>query len=951
MPDNTIQASFNSGEWSPYLYSRVDMQKYRSGAALLRNFFVDYRGGATRRGGTEYVLQCFDPLSAIRVISFQVSTDLGYLLEFGHGYIRPFINGAPILETAKSVTAATNANPGVFTIAGHGYSTGEWVFGANFTGMANINGNYFKLVVIGVNTFSLLDLFGNAIDTTTYGTYTGGGTFARVFRIGSPYLTDEVSQIKFTQNVNTMIICHPNHPPYELIYTSPLVWTMQPITFGSTVSAPGGTSIGSSGLAAGTVNYAYVVTAVDSNGQESPPSTPITAANLQDIRTTPGSITLAWAAVTGAQSYNAYRAELRYGSAVPSGAAYGYIGNATGTNFTDSNIVPDFSVGYPVVQNPFSGSGVQNLTLTNSGAVYLAVPSVSLTASPGVTATASAFLGTYAVSVGAGGNRYRVNDILGISAGLGVLVAVASVSGINAVTSVNIYAAGSLAGAGNTVPTNPCTTTNISVFDPSASGCTINLSWRVSALVLNSPGSGYLLTPSVTFSGGSPSVAATATATLGAASAGNPTVPGFFQQRLVLAGPVNSPQQINASQPGAFYNYNITLPTLPSDAFTGTLTSGQLNIIQSMVPQPQGLIIFSDRQAWLVNGGAPGAAIDATNTVANAHIFNGAGAPPPIVAVDDIIYVQAKNSIVRDLIFDFSKQVYTGRDISVLSSHLFYGLQIIEWAFAEEPFKLIWAIRSDGQLLCLTFLKEQELCAWAHSDTDGQFNSVATVVEDTIIGEVDATYFVVRRTVQGQSLQFIERMSELYYPNGVIDAWNVDFAIGYNGTPATSFTGAQHLGGLTCTGLADGVIIPEFVMPTNGAFTLATAASQVVVGLPYVSQLQTLPIELGDPTVQGKVKKINSVDVRVANSLGLEIGQDFDHLTPMKDLVIGNVSSMLVGQQSQTITNLVSGDARTLLSPAYTVPGQYCIEQSNPYPSTILGVIPNITLGDPGSKS
>ena len=56
----------------------------------------------------------------------------------------------------------------------------------------------------------------------------------------------------------------------------------------------------------------------------------------------------------------------------------------------------------------------------------------------------------------------------------------------------------------------------------------------------------------------------------------------------------------------------------------------------------------------------------------------------------------------------------------------------------------------------------------------------------------------------------------------------------------------------------------------------------------------------------------------------------------MKDLVRGNVSSMLTGQAVQVVTDLVTGDAKTFLSPTYTVPGQYCITQPNPYPATVL---------------
>ncbi len=61
---------------------------------------------------------------------------------------------------------------------------------------------------------------------------------------------------------------------------------------------------------------------------------------------------------------------------------------------------------------------------------------------------------------------------------------------------------------------------------------------------------------------------------------------------------------------------------------------------------------------------------------------------------------------------------------------------------------------------------------------------------------------------------------------------------------------------------------------------------------------------------------------------------------------MGNVSSMLTGQASQVVTDLVTGDARTILDPTYTVPGQYCIQQDQPLPATVLGVIPKIEVRD-----
>ena len=306
-----------------------------------------------------------------------------------------------------------------------------------------------------------------------------------------------------------------------------------------------------------------------------------------------------------------------------------------------------------------------------------------------------------------------------------------------------------------------------------------------------------------------------------------------------------------------------------------------------------------------------------------------------------------KGSGVRDLSFNIYFSVFTGSDISILSSHLFYGYQILEWCWAEQPFYTVWAVRNDGVLLSLAYLKEQDFIGWAHHNTTGLYKSICAVTESTAdAGNVDAVYTVVQRTAGGYTNQYIERVADRIYPNGQVDAWCVDSGLQYIGAPKSSFTGAEHLAGMVCTGLADGNIIPPFTMPANGEFTIPVAGSKVTVGLGYACKLQTLAIDTGEPSIQGKVKKIPFVDVRVHQTLNLQIGNDFNHLTPMKDLIVGNVASTLTGQQTQIISGLTTGDARTFLNPTYTVPGQYCFQQSDPYPASILGVFPAISVGD-----
>jgi hypothetical protein len=844
----------------------VDLTKYHSGAALLRNFFVDYRGGATARAGTKYICQTkFNNIT--RLIPFQASFEVSYVLEFGEGYVRFLNNGAQVLS---------------------------------------------------------------------------GGL---PYEIASPYTAAQLANLKFAQNVDTMVICHPDHAPYLLTLITATNWTLVPIVFGATITPPVGPIVTTT-LAAGAVNYAYIVTSVDVNGQESAISTYATLASKTDLRSTAGTNTVSWTTVAGAASYNVYKAEPSYAGAVPVGSAFGFAGNVTGTDLIDSNISPDFSQGPPIVQNPFSGAGVSTVSITGSGTYNPGdpVPNVLFTGGGGSGAAAVAVLAVTSIAftppIGA---LYNNGDTITLTGAPGAVVLVTSSFGGQIVTAT-LTAPGAL--SAGTIPANPvpqATTSGTGI------GAAFNLTWALTDITVSNPGVGYTSAPSVVISSGG----ATATAVLGPSSSGNPTVPGFFQQRLVLAGPVFSPQQFNMSQTGAYFNFDIHAPLEASDAIQGVLVSGQLNTIKALIPQPQGLIILSDKQAWLLNGGAPGTVVTPATLVANSQAYNGGASIPPIVANDHVLYVQSKGSIVRDLVFNFYTQVYTGTDISVLSSHLFFGYTVYEWAWCEEPFKVVWAVRNDGSLLSLTFLKEQELIAWTHSDTQGLFKSVATITETVGSGAVDSLYMVVERVINGTTVKYIERMSELYYPVGLTDAWSVDCALQYNGAATTSFTGAAHLNAMEVAGLATdntGVVhsIEPFVMPVGGAFTLpaptapATGYTRATVGLAYTPQLQTLALDTNEPTIQGKMKTIPAVTLRVHETLGLEIGKTFASLVEMKDLKVGNVGSAT----NAIVTDLVTGDAMTRLDPSWTVPGQYCIQQSNPFPASILGVIPQVAVGD-----
>ena len=937
MSEISVQASFNAGEWAPTLNARVDQAKYKSGAALLENFFVDYRGGASSRMGTQYIAQAYKSATQVRIITFQVSFNVGYVLEFGNGYIRFYFNGSHILENSFVVSGASQASSCVIQVVGNDFVINDWIYIAGIVGMTQLNGRLYKVTNVVGAAVTLADVNGTAINSTAYTAYSSGGTAAKVYTLTSPYTSaDDLRLIKFTQAIDQMILCHPNHEPYELSIVSANNWTITPVAIGATITAPSPPAVSTS-LAAGTVNYSYGVTAIDREGQESAMSLPGSLLTKQDIRTVSGTNQVSWGAVSGGIAYNVYKASVSYIGPVPIGAQYGFIGSAKATTFVDSNIGPDFSQTPPISQNPFIGAGIDEVTITTPGS-YTTVPTVSFVGASVIAAQGVVQLGAAGTpTINSGGSGFVVGERVTFPNGI-ILQVLTESAGV--VTAWSVYSTGAIT-TGST-PANPL---NQLSSDGAGVFASINVTYGVTGIIITVQGGGYSAPPTPTFSAG----AAVATVTLTEAGSGNPTVPSFFQQRLVLAAPPGAPQSFFMSKPGrdSYFNFDISSPVRSDDAISGTIVSGVLNTIKSIVSSTAGMLILTDKASWLVNGGQSGAAVTPSAIVANAQSFIGANDVPPIVANYDILYVQSKGAGIRDLAYNIYYNVFTGTDISVISSHLFYGYEIVEWGWAEHPFYMVWCVRNDGVMLTLTFLKEQEFIGWSHHITTGYFNSVTVVTEtDDNIGATDAVYTVVEREVNGNTVQYIERFAPRIFPGGLEDAWCVDSGLHYEGASTTTLSGGQHLAGETCTGLADGVLIPDFVMPADGNFTIPTAATKVTVGLRFTCKLKTLALDLGEPTVQGKSKKINHVDVRVADTLGLEIGHDFDHLTPMKDLVLGNVSSMLIGQQSQLITGLTTGDARTYLTGAYTIPGQYCIQQSNPYPATILGVFPSYTIGD-----
>lgn len=417
---------------------------------------------------------------------------------------------------------------------------------------------------------------------------------------------------------------------------------------------------------------------------------------------------------------------------------------------------------------------------------------------------------------------------------------------------------------------------------------------------------------------------------------GGTSYPGcvtYFQQRRVYGALTLNPESMIMSETGNYLNFNKSLIPKGSDSINISLASREVNTIQYLVAMSSGLVAFTTGGVFLVSGGgAAFAAVTPENVTAQPQASPGChDNVPPIVVNDRILFVQAKGSTVRDTVYNFYTNSYVATDRSQLASQLFFGKQILEWAFAEEPFRLCWAIRDDGIMLCMTFVPEQEVYGWTRHDTEGVFESICTIPE----GDEDAVYVVVRRTIIGADRRYVERLASRKFTSS-LDAWFVDCGLQYNGAPATVISGLDHLVGKTVQIVADGQVLPNQVVSATGTITLPNAASIVTVGLQFLPQLQTLRLDTGEPTIQGRRKLIPAATLRVDSTRGLKAGIDFTYMDEIPELQVAYTPPI----------ELITGDLYLPLPTDWTTGGYICIQQDYPLPATVLGIIPEVLLGD-----
>jgi len=315
---------------------------------------------------------------------------------------------------------------------------------------------------------------------------------------------------------------------------------------------------------------------------------------------------------------------------------------------------------------------------------------------------------------------------------------------------------------------------------------------------------------------------------------GHPSCVTFFEQRLVFAGTTSQPQTVFFSKSGDYENMdaNIGGTVADDDAIIYTIASNQVNAIRFMTAT-RTLIIGTAGGEFTVSGGGTDNAITPTNILIKKQSNHGAANVDAIAVGNATLFLQRAKRKIRELAYNFDVDGYIAPDMTILAEHISEG-GLTQLAYQQEPNQIIYAVRGDGELIGLTYQREQQVTAWHRHIFGGVFGSGNAVCESVAVIPTDDTeyevYVIVKRTINGVTRRFVEFINNFDFTETDNTTFNfLDSALAYSGSAVTTISGLDHLEGQTVSILANGATHPDKTV-SNGSITLDRSSTNVKVG-------------------------------------------------------------------------------------------------------------------------
>lgn len=452
-------------------------------------------------------------------------------------------------------------------------------------------------------------------------------------------------------------------------------------------------------------------------------------------------------------------------------------------------------------------------------------------------------------------------------------------------------------------------------------------------------------------------------------ASGWPRIVTFHEQRLVAAGSRTFEQTFWLSQSVDFTNFRPdslvegAIQVESDDALDFTISADQVNIIQWMSSGRE-LVAGTSGGEWTIR--SSGSSLTPDDIDVKRQTTHGSARFQPVRVGHTVLFLQRSRRKIREFVFDFGTDAFLSPDLTELAEQVTRS-GITRMAYQQEPYNYIHALRDDGQIGTLTYLREQEVVGWSRTILGGAFGSGAAVVEsiETLPGAVitgerdqDVLWCIVKRTINGVTRRYVEVFSRIFegvatelfdneaeYLTELLDMQknrtnNSDSSVLYQGAETQTISGLDHLEGQEVSVWSEGAIEGNKTV-SGGSITLDLPTTVARVGLPYRHVYRSFKIDFGAQTGTSvaKIKRINNVTFIVDNTGALRAGPKIDLLTqvPLRE----------VNDAMDSAAPLTTGEIRIPFLGFHERDARIHIAGSDPAPHTVLGIVPEMKTQDP----
>lgn len=273
-------------------------------------------------------------------------------------------------------------------------------------------------------------------------------------------------------------------------------------------------------------------------------------------------------------------------------------------------------------------------------------------------------------------------------------------------------------------------------------------------------------------------------------------------------------------------------------------------------------------------------------------------------------------------------------------------------AVQRKPDTRLHGLLNDGTVAILSYDEAEQVECWQLFSFANGYSVADIFVLPGGDGDIeDKVYYLIKIVpATGSAIWWLVRWARQDQCVGGTQNLQLDAYVVYNGAPATVITGLTHLNGLVVNVWADGnaifnsdgTTLTPFTV-ASGQITLTTAASQVVVGLPYTAQWQSTKLAYAaqQGTALMQPKRITNVGIIGADihPLGLQYGRDFSHLNNMPQVYKGAALTM-------TTTQVARDDIAVSFPGIWDTDSRLCLEAQAPLPCTLLAAVIGVDLGE-----